>query len=438
LDDDHPQSVLAVKWLASVWLAIEMKKFSRYLTIVVGLLLFIALSGAHSGSALLTERESIERVLRQDAVQAWIDGSLDEAYSEIMAASRWDNPTFSYVLETSGRRDQNPTEQFYVVSQDIDLSGRRSLRRKAAQQRFQSVEAGTQERLAELTAETRRRFFEVLFWQQRLEVIRQWTQRLAESERIIRLREAAGDVSGYDLRRLVREYASAQAREQAERAHLHRSWERLQSLWTPEKARLREEGVSGVLLPSEPVPVKQLLEALERNPALRALAGRKITSELNARAADRWTVPKFNLGLGAKTFHAPAYSDAGVVVTLSVPLPLWHRNQAERMRYRAQAQILDSDYLLAYRKATGEVRALWKEVTGLIQAARTFELRGQSVSDELIHIAVKAYEGGEIGVLELIDAYREQLAYEAELLELAKSAREASIELDRLSAGLGL
>ena len=415
-----------------------MKRSVRYLTIVAGLLLFVDWVCAQPADGrALTEQESIERVLRQDAVQAWIEGSLDEAYSEIVAASQWDNPTFSYALETSGRRDQNPTEQFFVVSQDIDLSGRRGLRRAAAKQRFQSVEAGTHERLAEFTAETRRRFFEVLFWQQRLEATRQWTRRLAESERIIRLRTAAGDVSGYDLRRLVREYASAQAKEQAEQAHLHRSWERLQSLWTPEKVLLREEGVSGALLPPEPVPVKQLLEALERNPTLRALARQKTASELNARAADRWTVPKFNLGLGAKTFDAPTYSDAGVVVTLSVPLPLWHQNYAERMRYRAQAQILDSDYRLAYRKATGEVRALWKEVAGLIRAARTFEQRGQSISDELIHIAVRAYEGGEIGVLELIDAYRERLAYEVQALELAKGARDASIELDRLSTGLG-
>ena len=392
---------------------------------------------SHSQAEMpLTEADTIEQVIRQTSVQDWIEGSINEAQSEIDEVSHWDNPTFSYALELPGNRNNNPVENFYLFSQKIDLSGRRGLQQSAAKLRLQSVEAATQFRLALFKAETRLRFFDVLDRQQRIKVIDTWTKRLAELQQIIAKRESSGDVSGYDLRRLQREYASAVTRQQTEAALLQQSWELLIALWENQGSVAIKQGVSGELLPAPPAPLQQLLAKLDQNPELSSLAQQKSALDLNLKAAERWKIPKFNLGIGVKTFDAPSYSDTGLLVTFDVPLPLWSQNNAERVRFRAQTQKAESEYKLAYQKTQGETRALWQQLNGLLQAVKTFKQQGQLVSDELIDIAVSSYRGGEIGILELLDAYRERRSFELELSELAHKARKASIELDRLTAGI--
>ena len=191
-------------------------------------------------------------------------------------------------------------------------------------------------------------------------------------------------------------------------------------------------------MPAAPVPLQQLLAKLDQNPSLRSLTQQKSALDLKTEAADRWKIPKFDLGIGAKTFDAPTYSDTGLLVTVDVPLPLWSQNNAERLRFRAQAQKAESEYQLTYQKTRGEIRALWQELTGLLQAVKTFKQQGQFVSNELIEIAISSYRGGEIGILELLDAYREHQSYKLELLGLAYKARQTSIELDRLTTGMNL
>jgi cobalt-zinc-cadmium efflux system outer membrane protein len=283
-------------------------------------------------------------------------------------------------------------------------------------------------------AETRLRFFDVLYQQQRLQAIHAWTQRLAELERIIRERTSAGDVSGYDLKRLQREYASAITQQQAEQASLQRSWAQLNALWENHDTVDSEASVSGELLPMSPATLDQFLAELDQTPAMQSLAQEKAALDLNAEAAERWKVPKFNLGVGAKTFDATNYSDTALLVNFNAPLPLWSQNNAERMRYHAQAQKADSEYRLAHQKTYGEIRGSWQELTGLLQAVQTFEQQGQAVSDELINIANISYQAGEIGVFELLDAYRERRTYDLDRLDLMHKARNASIELDRLTA----
>jgi outer membrane protein, heavy metal efflux system len=51
---------------------------------------------------------------------------------------------------------------------------------------------------------------------------------------------------------------------------------------------------------------------------------------------------------------------------------------------------------------------------------------------ELSRIAQVAYQEGEIGVLELLDAYRVNRQSQLHLLELQESAKEAAIELDHV------
>lgn len=409
-----------------------------------GLLLILALgtfAGADAALAqsppsetthVLTESRAVELALARPAINDIIEGRVNSARSEVVQVSIWPNPSFEYTRETIGDGPGESTEQFFSLSQRFDLSGRRALRRNAAERHLGATQAKTQARQLDVVAETRRRFFEVLHRQQRVEAFAEWSEHLAGLEAVITRRKALGEASGYDLSRLLRERTSATAQTQSQRAALDRARERLNAQLgdAPVPAYQR---VSGELLPDQPEPVQALLAAVGGRPELLYLERQAEAFTLDQKAAGRWGVPEFDLALGVKTLEINGRTESGLLLSAAVPLPLFDRRQAEGSQARAQAQIARGEYQLALSWTRGEISALWKELQRLRLAARDFRVQGLDAAQKLVRIANAAYQGGEIGVFELLDAYGGALEATTQTLDLDIKARNRAIELDRLT-----
>ena len=119
----------------------------------------------------------------------------------------------------------------------------------------------------------------------------------------------------------------------------------------------------------------------------------------------------------------------------SIPLPVTDVRRDKRARFEAQAQVARSDYQLAYDTARAELRELWTEVIQYRQRAAGFREAAVGPAQELIGISEAYYRAGEVGILELLDAYRGVLEAELSALELEHRARSASIKLDHLTGG---
>jgi cobalt-zinc-cadmium efflux system outer membrane protein len=147
-------------------------------------------------------------------------------------------------------------------------------------------------------------------------------------------------------------------------------------------------------------------------------------------------VPELTLGIGHKTVDDDLGSDSGQMIGAGITIPLFDRGQASQQRASASAAVARNEHLLKLARAGGEVRGLWNEVTDLTGAAWQQHTAASQETTALVKVAEAAYRGGEIGVLELLDAYR--AAHDAELkaLDMAAAARQAQVELDRLTGGL--
>ena len=119
----------------------------------------------------------------------------------------------------------------------------------------------------------------------------------------------------------------------------------------------------------------------------------------------------------------------------SVPLPVSDTRRDKRARFEAQAKVAQSDYQLAYDRAGAELRGLWQEATQYRQRSTDFREAAVGPAQELIEITEAYYRAGEVGILELLDAYRGALEAELKALELEHRARSASIKLDHLTGG---
>ncbi|MCK7496275.1 MAG: TolC family protein [Comamonadaceae bacterium] len=111
---------------------------------------------------------------------------------------------------------------------------------------------------------------------------------------------------------------------------------------------------------------------------------------------------------------------------------MFERGQAAGQRAAAQARATQGEYQLALARTQGDLRGFWRQASSLRQAAVRYADQSPPASEDLVRIAEAAYRGGEIGILELLDAYRSRVEAQTETLELQLKARRARIELDTL------
>jgi cobalt-zinc-cadmium efflux system outer membrane protein len=191
--------------------------------------------------------------------------------------------------------------------------------------------------------------------------------------------------------------------------------------------------VAGELLPPTPLSIESALAGLDQRPDLQALSRRAEAADLDGRAAKRGSIPDVTVGIGPKSVDDGITRENGVALSLSVPLPVFDRQQAGQQRAAAEAMQTRAEYRLLRARAEGELRGLSRQAEELRMAAVDYRTRAVAASPELLRIAEAAYRGGESSLLELLDAYRGSLEAETTALELEQRAREARIEYDLMT-----
>jgi len=260
-------------------------------------------AGGPDARAPLTEEEALRRGLSRPALAELETGQVGMARADALAARVWPNPTVSYSREETHGSPSASTEDYAWLTQSLDIAGRRRLHGQAAGRRVEAANDQLEARRGGLVAEIRERFYETLVEQRKVRALEEWSRQMGRVAGTVGKREAAGEVSGYDRRRLDRERASAEARLRAAQATLERARERLSALIGGEAAPGPDgDAVRGELLPPADVrPLQELLTALSTRPDLRALEREVSAAELEARAAGRWWLPEVTVNGGLKT-----------------------------------------------------------------------------------------------------------------------------------------
>lgn len=393
--------------------------------------LLLALPMAAWAQSPLTEAEAVRLGLARTDFADLARGAVQAAEADVIAAGLLPNPTLDYSRE---RINGSPhtIEQTWMLSQIFDVSGRRTLHREAADRRVAAASAGIANRQLELATEIRRSFHAVLFQQAATRATETWTQRFARVESMIEKLARAGEASGYDRRRLARERQTAEAKLATERADHERELARLMALIGASSAPV----LHGELLPPPPAPLDTALGRLDQRPDLQSLSRRAEAAELEGRAAARGAIPELTVGVGPRFVDDGSTRDNGMALSLSLPLPVFDRQQAAQQRAAAEALQARAEYSLAKSRAEGELRGLYRQAEGLRATAIDYRSRAVAASPELLRIAETAYQGGESSLLELLDAYRGALEAETTALELDARAREARIEYDLLTGSV--
>ncbi len=422
------------------WIALLRTQVHLPLSLVrfLALILSITLPGtvqaelsALTETLTLTERMAVaDALVRPDWVEAET-GRVAVAQSVVTEAGLLPNPVFAFSRDRLSLAGGDITERSVQVSQTFDFSGRRALRHEAATRRLDAERFDGRVRRLNTIADVRKAFAETLHHSQIQAALGLWLTRIEDASAVTAKLVKAGEVSGYDRRRIQRELLTVRARLAVAQANAARSRETLAALTGMRRDEVMR--LLGDLLPDAAPALDVLQSELRQRADLASLLSQAEAFEREHHAAQRGWIPDLTVGLGQKMLDETTRSGSGSMVGVSFSIPLFDRGGAAQQRSLAQAQTLRAEHALLLTQADAELRNAWNQAEELRKATLTYRHDASDASHNLSRIAQAAYQAGEANLLELLDAYRTELDFATSELDIALGARLAYINLETLS-----
>ena len=394
--------------------------------IVLGIVSMAVLVLVSAHGQELTEKEAVRLLLTRSpsAQESRAGTAIVEARTK--SWSLWPNPHAGYDQEGAG------LTQIARVQQTLPLNGRLGLLRQAGVSAVRVAEMQSEYNLWKLCSDMRRAFYDLLLAQEREAVMREAIRQLQEVVRILRERETHGEGSRFDLLRAEREQSELQAEWISARAWTAQARSRLASFFDgsvdPVSIRAQEDFGVPKELPSLP---DLLPMALQNRQDYQAEMQQQEQFQWEERAATRLRIPDPVFSVGFKRAEESRAIRYGPYVGFGFSIPIFDRGQtrvaeleAELRRSSYRREVLD-------QQIQTEITGAFEAVQLRRQAAEEYRLRFDEQGSELERIAQAAYQEGELGILELLDAYRVRRQSSLRTLELATASKQAEIELER-------
>jgi cobalt-zinc-cadmium efflux system outer membrane protein len=337
------------------------------------------------------------------------------------------NPAVAYQVEdAAGLRDE-----FLTFAQELPISGRRGLVRDSADAAASAAGLAAKRGLLASASALRASFYEVLYRERVAALLQEGTARLARTVEILARREREGEGSGYELRRAEQERADLAITGAEAGAALAVARSRFGSFFDPQR-HLESARLAGDLAPAGAVPETEgaIEQAVSMREDLRALQEHARRLDLERQAARRRRWPEPTVTAGWKRVEAPGVADTGFVAAAALQLPIFDRGQVVAARAGADRERVELEAEILEREIRADVQAALAREREAREAAAQHGEDLEQRAIELRTIAEIAYDEGETGILELLDAYRSSLAAELRALGLLYEAKRAAIERD--------
>ena len=380
----------------------------------------------------LTEEQALARMRMEHPQVRVLHFTVLELEAEARERSLLANPTVSYTREDAGVS----VDDFLLVTQELPVRGRVGLLGEAAGQAATTAEARADADLLAFETQLRLVFTDLLLAQERIGVLEGGLSKLNRLVDVLRAREAEGEGSRFERLRAEREVADIETDLETVGIARLMAQARLAAFFAPgtDSSGLTAVGRlgDGATMPGLD---SLLTQALERRPDYRALTFEEARWETERRAADRLRFPGASVTGGLKRSGSSAARASGYAVTATVAVPLFNRGQAQVARAEAARARVVAERLVLGARIESEVRAAYAAATRYGALADSYRVGSVDRAAELAAIATAAYEEGEYGILELLDAHRVTLGAQLRLLALSAAGRRAAIELDRAIGG---
>jgi cobalt-zinc-cadmium efflux system outer membrane protein len=120
------------------------------------------------------------------------------------------------------------------------------------------------------------------------------------------------------------------------------------------------------------------------------------------------------------------------VVGVTVPLPLFDRNEGRLQAALSRADKAEDDYRATRIRLVGEARQAASQLALARNSAETLKTTILPAAQQAHDAATRGFEAGKFGFLDVLDAQRSLLQARVRYLGVVASAYHAAATLDRL------
>lgn len=384
-----------------------------------------SISHAGDGQAL-TLSDAIARAMQTNPELAVASREREAITGVQVQAAVRPNPSISTFVEDTRSATRQTTVQ---LNQPLELGNKRAARISAADARYDLAAAELARKRSDVRAAVMAAFYEVLVAQERATLTASTLELAQGARNAAGKRVQAGKISPVEETKSRLAESNVRIELELARSQLNASRKRLSALWgqgTPDYNRVAGE--------IEHLPVIAGLESLTRQ-LEQAPAIQRARVEIEQRNAvvgveRSKRVPDLTLSVGARRDEEMGLNQA--VLGLSIPIPVFDRNQGN-----LQEALIRTD------KARDELLALQVQLTALLQSAYERYLAARQESTTLqdgilpdarqnYDAAVRGFEFGKFGFLDVLDAQRTLFQARFQYLNALQRAHQSIAELTGL------
>jgi len=315
------------------------------------------------------------------------------------------------------------------IDQPIELAGKRAKRARVARLDRELTEWDYAAARLDVIREATQAFVAVLAAQDRVVLTGKLVELSRQAQLAVAQRVEAGRDSPVDGLRASVAYSTSQIElQKAERA-LNAARHKLAAVWGGKTAGF--ERVSGDLYElSPPVLLADAADAVAANPDVKRWRTHEQKTRAMLRLEKAEAVPDVTIGAGVMRFEET--DDSALVVGLSVPIPLFDRNQggireavAEVAKTRRQYEAAEIQTLAALSEAVNTMSAAYEEAT---------ILRGDVLpkAQQAFDAAQEGYRQGKFDYLYVLDAQRTLFETQADYVNAVEACHRAQADIRRL------
>ncbi|WP_085617610.1 MULTISPECIES: TolC family protein [unclassified Pseudomonas] len=394
------------------------------------LCLLLAVAASAQASQSLSLPQALDAAFAQNPELAAAGREIGIADGERRQAGLIPNPELSWEVEDT-RRDTSTTT--VTLSQPLELGGKRGARIAVAGAGQAIAQLDLERQRNGLRADVVQAFHGALRAQTALELAQQSQALTERGLRVVQGRVTAGQSSPVEATRAQVQLAQAQAevrRAQTQRSVAYQALARLTGSPLASFDQLQAANLS----PGDAPSADALLGQVEQTAEWRLAAAQVERGEASLGSEKALRIPNLTVSLGSQ--YSREDRERVNVVGLSMPLPLFDRNQGNVLaaaRRADQARDLRNAVELRLRSETRSAVSQWATAMQEVQAYdRTILPSAQQAVDT----ATRGFEMGKFAFLDVLDAQRTLIEARGLYLEALASATDARAQVERIYGDL--
>lgn len=376
-------------------------------------------------SALQTARDNNPEL----AAARW---GIDIAEGERRQAGVLPNPELTWEVEDTRKGSQTTT---VGVSQLFELGGKRGARLDVAGRDAELAALELERQRNVLRAEVIAAFQAAAQAQEGLQLAEQSLRLSERALQVVQGRVRAGSASPVEATRAQVQLSEVRLEQGRAEQALTIAYQQLAAVTGA--ARVQFSRVDGGLQVNNDIPSRTLLlDRLEQTADLRLARLQIDQREAALGLARSQRIPDLTVSVGSQ--YSETDRERINVVGLSVPIPLFDRNQGNVLaaaRRADQARDQRNGAELRLRSEVVQALAQWSTA---VQEVQTFDRSILPSAQQALDAATRGFERGKFAFLDVLDAQRTLVAARLQYLQAQAQSSEARVRLERIFGDLSL